>query len=237
MIDIKKEYKNIIIKNEVLRDALIELKEKDKKSDPSYSFNEWLALSEEERTQKNNEIKENRKIIKLLELQQDLLLNNLLHIQQKLLNELMHLFLKNYKNKRIGEKTKEKILNEFNFYIKEKYDIEVYCYITSKIDYNEKEKIEIYLSYKDFYYIYNLKNEKIIYYYSDDTFKLYYYNQANYINLNNIEREANKIYTNYNKSMEQLRELEKKQDAIREKNNNNIPQILEAYRIKKECYY
>lgn len=237
MIDIKKEYKNIIIKNELIRDALIELKEKDKKSDSSYSLNEWVALSEEERTQKNNEIKETRETIKKLELQQDLLINNLLHIQQKLLNELMQLFLKNHKNKRIGEKTKEKIQNEFNYYIKEKYDIEVYCYINSKLDYNEKEKIEIYLSYKDFYYIYNLKNEKIIYSYNDDAFKLYYYNDAKFINLNNIEKEAVKIFNNYNKSMEQLKELEKKQDQIRTKNNDNIPQILENYRIKKECYY
>lgn len=237
MIDIRKEYKNIIIKNESIRDALIELKEKDKKSDPSYNFKEWFTLSEEERTQKNNEIKENRETIKKLELQQDLLINNLLHIQQNLLNELMQLFLKNHKNKRIGEKTKEKIQNEFNYYINEKYDIEVYSYIKSVLDYNNNEKIEIYLSYKDFYYNYNLKNEQIIYSYNDDAFKLYYYNQANYINLNNIEKEANKIYLNYINSLKQLKQLEKKQDDVREKNNNNIPQILEAYRIKKDCYY
>lgn len=151
----------------------------------------------------------------------EIILNNFLHIQQKLLYELLEIFKNKYINKRIGEKTKEKIQNDFDNYILDKYNIECYSHIKQAINYNNEFETKISLYFKDLYYQYELKQEEIRYNHFDNTSYLYYYNEVEFVAVEKIKEKAEILYNNYNESMQKIRELKKQIENIREDNNKN----------------
>ena len=151
----------------------------------------------------------------------EIILNNFLYIQQELLKELLEIYKNKYVNKRIGEKTKEKIQKEFNNYILNNYNIECYCYINTKYNYNDEEEIEICLYFKDMYYQYELKQEKIKYNKTKQEEYYYYYSKVEYTQVSKIEEKAKKIRYNYDKNMSKIQELKKQIENIREENNKD----------------
>lgn len=172
----------------------------------------------EEQKRKDKEISYK---IKTNHTMQEILLNNFLYMQQELLYELLEIYKTKYINKRIGEKTKEKIQNEFNSYILDNYNIQCYCYIKQNTTYNDELETKIYLHFKDLYYQYELKQEEIRYNNTTQEQYLYYYNKINYTNIEEIEEKAKELRDNYDKTMEKIKELKREIEKAREENNEN----------------
>lgn len=162
--------------------------------------------------------------------------NNLLHIQQKLLYELLEIYKSKYIKARIGEKTKEKIQNEFNNYILNKYNIEVYSYINTFINYSDGEEVKIAVYFKDFYYQYELKQEEIRHNRSTNESYLYYYKEVNYTEVEEVEKKAQEIRAKYNESMDKIKELKRQIESIRDENNQENICCLNSTRISVKDY-
>lgn len=139
----------------------------------------------------------------------DILINNLLSIQQDLLIIALDHFKEHYKNKRLGEKTKEKYQDEIKDLINKNYNIDANCYLTQKTTYDNTTEYEISIYFKDYYYSNILKNEKIIYNITTDKHYLYYYNNIEYIDIAEKENYADYIYMNLTESEKELKMLEK----------------------------
>ena len=166
-----------------------------------YKSNEFKQYIE-----KSKELKEKLSRNALLN---DILTNNLLSIQQNLLEIALNYFKENYKNKRLGQKTKEKYQNEVKELINKNYNIDVYCYLRQKETYNNTIEYEISINYKDYYYSNILGNEKVIYNITNDEEYLYYYNKIEYIDTDNIDEYINELYQKLNNYTEELDTLEK----------------------------
>jgi hypothetical protein len=162
--------------------------------------------------------------------------NNILHIQQKLLYELLEIYKSKYVKSRIGQKTKEKIQKEFESHILNKYNIEVYSYINTYITYNDEEEVKIAVYFKDFYYEYELKQEEIRHNRTTNDSYLYYYNEVNYTEVEEVEQKAQEIRAKYNESMDKIRELKRQIESIRDENNQENICCLKATRISTKDY-
>lgn len=210
----KKYYDNKMLMQDV-NTNLQTLKEEEEKLYNNYKYNYKISL--DDYSKQTKEINNN---IKILYTMQEIILNNFLHMQQQLLKELLGIYKDKYINKRIGEKTKEKIQEEFNNYILNNYNIESYCYINTRYNYNDEE-IEIFLYFKDMYYQYELKQEKIKYNKNTQEEYYYYYNEIEYTPTEEIEEKAEKLYNDYIESMQKIKELKAQIENIREENNIN----------------
>lgn len=165
---------------------------------------------------KSNELKEKQDKNKLLE---EILTNNLISIQQDLLQIALDYFKENYKDKRLGEKTKEKYQNEVVELISKNYSIDINCYLRQKETYNNTLEYAIYIQFKDYYYINTLDSEKVIYNITKDESYLYYYNKIEYININKKDMYIDYIYMNLKEGKKELETLEKElNDKIDEYN-------------------
>ena len=138
-----------------------------------------------------------------------------------------------YKNKRIGEKTKEKIGNEIKEYVKNKYNFIVYFNM-----YQEYYFSGIRISF-DFYdeehkrigNIDKSSNEKE---YNENTFNnLYnYYCNLDYSYINNVKEYAKTLYIETIKSKKKIDDLRKQIDNEKNKINKSLINHLNDYRIK-----
>ena len=193
--------------NHYLKDGQKELDEQFK--DIDFKPNEFKNYVE-----KSNELKEKQDKNELL---QEILTNNLLSIQQDLLEIALNYFKESYKNKKLGQKTKEKYQNEVKELINKNYNIDVYCYLRQKETYNSTVEYEISINYKDYYYFNILGNEKVIYNITNDEKYLYYYNRINYTDTDNLNQYIDELYkkiVNYDEELNILeKELNKKIDT------------------------
>lgn len=165
---------------------------------------------------KSNELKEKQDKNKLLE---EILTNNLISIQQDLLQIALDYFKENYKDKRLGEKTKEKYQNEVAELISKNYNIDIHCWLRQKETYNDTLEYEISIYFKDYYYINTLDSEKVIYNITKDESYLYYYNKIEYIDINEKDMYIDYIYMNLKEGKKELETLEKElNDKIDEYN-------------------
>lgn len=138
-----------------------------------------------------------------------------------------------YKDKRIGEKTKEKIGNEIKEYVKDKYDFVVYFNM-----YQEYYFTGIRISF-NFYTNNNIKighiekcsDEKG---YNDKTFdKLYnYYCNLDYNYINDVKEYAKTLYIETIKSKKKIDDLRKQIDDEKSKINDLLKNNLNDYRLK-----
>ena len=138
-----------------------------------------------------------------------------------------------YKNKRIGEKTKEKIANEIKEYVKEKYNFIVYFNMYQEF-YFTGIRVSFDFYNKDHKRIGNIdksSNEKE---YNENTFSnLYnYYCNLDYSYINNVKEYAKKLYIEKIKSKEKIDELRKQIDNERNNINKHLYNHLNDYRIK-----
>lgn len=138
-----------------------------------------------------------------------------------------------YKNKRIGEKTKEKIRNEIKEYIKNKYNFVVYFHM-----YQEFYFTGIRISF-DFYTEDNIQigciekasDEKG---YNENTFNsLYnYYCNLDYNYINDVKDYAKTLYIEKIKSEKKIDDLRKQIDNEKNNINKSLINHLNDYRLK-----
>jgi len=209
----------------------IEYREKLQNGELSEQEKETFKERQEEKTAECKRLEEQKEIAEII---QKLDINNLLYIQQFILEDLASYFLTSkYYNKPLGEKTKEKVQNDFAEYLKKEYNgIDLDCYIyESYNNYNEGKTYKIVVYYSDFYYQYELKQEEIHINTKDNTTQLYYYNEVDFITPNNTEKEARKLLMNYKKNYNKIRELEKQIEDIKKTNNEGKTAALDSYRL------
>lgn len=196
------------------RDYYQSLQDGQKELDKQFKEIDYKSNEFKDYMKKSNELKEKQDKNEMLE---EVLTNNLISIQQDLLQIALDYFKENYKEKRLGEKTKEKYQNEVEDLINKNYNIDVYCYLRQKETYNDAIEYKISIYYKDYYYINELKNESIVYNITNDEKYLYYYNKIEYIDTDNIEQYINELYqklTSYREELDMLeKELNKKIDS------------------------
>ena len=127
-----------------------------------------------------------------------------------------------WENKKIGEKTKEKIENEIKDFFKNNYDVNIRGYVSVKNDYYSQEfKVTLYFlnedNCKDYTLNYNEEFE-IIYskskYNDYELVKSYYSNIVEYIEIKDIEQEAKKLLKDYNKTKEKIEKLRLQQKEL-----------------------
>lgn len=156
----------------------------------------------------------------------DLLLNEI--VEQELIP-----IIKKYKDKRIGEKTKEKIRNEIKEYIKDKYDLIVYFnmyqeyYFSGiKISFNFYTEDNIKIGY-----IEKCSDEKAYNTKTFDNLYNYCYN-LDYNYINNVKEYADKLYISTQDSKKKISDLRKQIDDEKNNINKKLKNHLNDYRLK-----
>lgn len=184
-------------------------------------------LKEQEEKEKNLLNKE-----ELNRTKTNLLMNNLLHIQRELLKE-SAILLRNskYYLKPFGEKTREKLQNEIKEQLINKYGIELYVYIHDSQEYNRTTSdynycYNIEIDFVDYYYIYELKKEKIQVFENEEY--LFYYNEIKYTTIDKLEDKATKLNKKHKESEEKINKLKEQIEKIRQENNKEINGFLNA---------
>lgn len=141
--------------------------------------------------------------------------------------------IKKYKDKRIGEKTKEKIGNEIKEYVKDKYNFIVYFnmfqeyYFTGiRISFNFYTDDNIKIGH-----IEKCSDEKG---YNEKTFNnLYnYYCNLDYNYINNVKEYADKLYISMQDSKKKIGDLRKQIDDEKNKINDLLKNHLNDYRVE-----
>jgi hypothetical protein len=138
-----------------------------------------------------------------------------------------------YKDKRIGEKTKEKIGNEIKEYIKDKYNFVVYFNMFQEYYFTG---IRISFDFYDEYHknigcIKKCSDEKG---YNEKTFdNLYnYYCDINYNYINDVKDYAKTLYIKTIKSKKKIDDLRKQIDDEKNNINKSLKNHLNDYRVK-----
>lgn len=188
------------------KDYYQSLQEEQKALDKQFKEIDYKSNEFKDYIEKSKDLKEKQDKNEMLE---EVLTNNLISIQQELLQIALDYFKENYKNKRLGQKTKEKYQNEVQDLINKSYNIDIYCYLKQKETYNYTLEYEISIYFKDYYYINTLKDEAIIYNVTNDEEYLYYYNKIEYIDTNNIDKYIDELYQNMENTKKELETLEK----------------------------
>lgn len=175
----------------------------------------------------DKKIKNYKKKIELNNIKIAILKNNIHYLFKMDFEGIKRKILEYFINKKIGEKTREKIENEIKEYFKNNYNINIACYISAKnkIYYNNSilnYKIIFYFlnddNYKSYILEYNeefsiefdieLKENK------ENNIKTYYYNNINeYININDLNSKANELLKEYIKTINKIEKLRKEQQA------------------------
>lgn len=141
--------------------------------------------------------------------------------------------IKKYKDKRIGEKTKEKIRNEIKEHVKDKYDLTVYFnmyqeyYFSGiKISFNFYTEDNIKIGY-----IEKCSDEKT---YNEKTFNSLYNYCCNldYNYINNVKEYADKLYISIQDSKKKISDLRKQIDDEKNKINDLLKNHLNDYKVK-----
>lgn len=168
-----------------------------------------------------------------LDYMDDILLNNMIHIQQQLLYKSMEYYKEHYINKRLGEKTREKIKKELEEIILKLYNIEVYVYIRYIDTYSDGETVEITVYFKDYYYSNVLKNEAIRY---NEKYGvcLYYYRDIAYIE--DVEDYTNKLYEEQTKLYKDIEEMAQQLNNKIDLYNLKLIGALNNKRIREHYY-
>lgn len=138
-----------------------------------------------------------------------------------------------YKDKRIGEKTKEKIANELKEYIKDKYNFIIYFNMFQEYYFTSVRLLfEFYTEdNKKIGTIDKVSEEKDI---NKDTFdKLYnYYCDLDYNYINDVKDYAKTLYIEKIKSKKRIDDLRKQIDDEKNNINKSLKNHLNDYRLK-----
>ena len=178
----------------------------------------YEKFSENEKT-----IKKYKKQLELNKIKESIIKNNIHYLFKMDFEGIKEKILDYFINKKIGEKTKEKIENEIKEYFKNNFDVKISCYITQKAsiyyDYTRKGfKIVFYFLNDDGYksYILNYNEEFSIEFEievkenQENNIKTYYYNNINdYIELKDLNKQTIQLLNEYNKTIEKIEKSRK----------------------------
>ena len=170
--------------------------------------------------------------IKIIDLAIQVAKNNIdLSLNEIVDKELIPIIQK-YKNKRIGEKTKEKIANEIKEYIKEKYNFIVYFNMYQEF-YFTGIRVSFDFYDKDHKKIGNIEKASDEKEYNQNTFNnLYNYNvNLDYNYINDVKEYAKTLYNEKTKSKEKIEELRKQISNERNNINKHLYNHLNDYKI------
>lgn len=220
------------------KNKIIELKKK------NYELNENIKTLEEktrylyhnnyeEFKNNDNKIKELKNKIKLNKIKIAILKNNIHYLFKMDFEGIKAKMLDYYENKKIGEKTKEKMENELQEYFKNNYDINIRCYISLNNDYSYNElSFTFYFlnneGYKDFTLDYNeeFKIQFAKYKYNNYELTINYYNNINeYIEIKEINKKANNLLKEYTKTTEKIEKLRLQQKEL----YHNFKDYIQAF--------
>lgn len=180
-------------------------------------------IEEREKQEKQEKQQEEKRKLK-----ECILIDNLYYITHHYIFEDIKTIFNKYITKNIGDKTRDKIQNEIEEFIKNKYNIDISIYIRRDIWIRSYE-YQISLHYNDFEHEYQVNdNIKITYRIEDNNYS-YYRTQLNFIELDKINSYINRI-------MKEKKEIEEKQEEIeklKSEFNSNMGGKLYSYnRIK-----
>ena len=174
---------------------------------------------------KNDEtIKKYKNKIELNKIKIAILKNNLHYLLKMDFEGIKAKMLDYYENKKIGEKTKEKMQDEIKQYFKDNYNVNISCYIT--IDVNEY--FNNYELTFNFGFLNNDGFKSYILEYNEDfkiTFDkrkynnyelqiLYYNNIVEYIEIKDISQKAKELQKEYTKTVEKIEKLRIQQKEL-----------------------
>lgn len=140
--------------------------------------------------------------------------NNIDLLLNKIVVKELFAILKKYQNKKIGEKTKEKINAELEQYILNKYGFIFYFNFYKEYDFSSTYKISFYFdSVGEIIKNYNPETKEIYNYFTNLDYK--------YINLDKIDDYSQKMLSERLKTVKKLDDLRKKMNNLIDGFNNN----------------
>lgn len=176
-----------------------------------------------EQFKKNDEqIKRLKKKIETNKIKIALLKNNIHYLLKMDFEGIKEKMLNYYENKKIGEKTKEKMQNEIKEYFKNNFGVNIACYIS--FDNFLNNYILIFTFYflnenncKNFILEYNeefeIRFEKRVF--NDFKTQINYRNNiANYVELKDISKKANELQKEHKKTVEKIEKLRLQQKEL-----------------------
>ena len=176
-----------------------------------------------EQFKKNDEqIKRLKNKIKTNEIKIAILKNNIHYLLKMNFEGIKEKMLNYYENKKIGEKTKEKMQNEVKDYFKNNFGVNIACYISFDNFLNNYILILTFYflnenNCKNFILEYNeefeIRFEKRAY--NDFKTQINYCNNiANYVELKDINKKANELQKEYKKTVEKIEKLRLQQKEL-----------------------
>jgi hypothetical protein len=170
----------------------------------------------------DKKIKDCNKKLELNNLKIAILKNNIHYLFRNDFAALEERMIDYWENKKIGEKTKEKIENEIKDFFRNNYDVNIRGYVSIRNDYYAQEfKVTLYFldenNCKDYTLNYNEEFEIVLSKSSYNNYELvknYYSNIVEYIELKDIEQKAKELLKDYNKTKEKIEKLRLQQKEL-----------------------
>jgi len=221
---IGKNQKNLQEKIDALENKWTDLYEKGKEY---FEKNNTTYKTETEKI--NAEIQDLRKKQEQNRIKTAIIKNNIHYLLKEDFEGIKEKMIDYFKNKKIGEKTKEKMQNEINEYFQNNYGVNLKCYI-SFISYGLKFCF-VFLDkegYKNFLFEYNedfeiyFENNK----YKENTFEITYKNDIKeYIKIEDLNKKSKEIQNIYLKTINGIEKYRLKQKELYE----NIKEINRGF--------
>ena len=184
----------------------------------SYRTHDQKEILENEERQKK--IKSLKNKIELNKIKVAILKNNIHYLFKNNFenSELKEKIIYIYENKNIGPVTKEKIENEIKTYFKEKYNVNISCYLSS--EYNGISLNFGFLDnngYRNFILEYNEEFKITFAKHSYNNYELqvlYYNTIVEYIEIKDLKSKASELLKEYNKTKEKIEKLRLQQKEL-----------------------
>jgi hypothetical protein len=180
----------------------------------------------------DNEIKKNKKKIELNKLKIAILKNNLHFLLRFSFECIKSEIIEHYEKRKIGEKTKEKIINNIKKFFFDNFNVNIGGYVTIETGYYNNYydmKITLYFlneeGRKDFTLEYN-EEFTINFTTKDDKTEVYYYNTiTEYVELEDLNKKAGDLMKEYNKTKNKIEKMRLQQKEL----YHNFKDYLQAF--------
>ena len=179
-----------------------------------------------------NEIKKNKNKIELNNLKMAILKNNLHFLLRFSFECIKEEIIEHYEKRKIGEKTKEKIMNNIKKFFFDNFNVNIGGYISIETGYYNSYydmKITLYFlnaeGHKDFTLQYN-EEFTINFTTKDNKTEIYYYNTiSEYIEIEDLNKKAGDLMKEYHKTKNKIEKMRLQQKEI----YHNFKDYLQAF--------
>lgn len=174
-------------------------------------------------TENEKTIKKYKNTMELNKLKIAILKNNMHYLFRNDFEGVKNQMIDFYENKKIGEKTKEKMQDIIKEYFKNNYNINIACWISFTANYNGPCGLEFNFyflneeGYKSYVLEYNEEFKIIFEKKSYNNYELsinYYHNIIEYVELKEIDKKAKELLKEYNKTVEKIEKLRLQQKEL-----------------------